>query len=55
MDGEDKEYSERTSFFWLVLLFYTLFLSHRILFHSLRLLAYWPGIYVAKMMRVALN
>ena len=40
MDGEDREYSESTFFFWLVQLFYTLFLSHRILFHSLRLLAW---------------
>ena len=40
MDGEDREYSERTFVFWLVPLFYTLFLSHRILFHSLRLLAW---------------
>ena len=31
--------SEWTSVLWLVPLFYTLFLSHRILFHSLRLLA----------------
>ena len=27
MDGEDREYSERTSFFWFAPLVYTLFLS----------------------------